>query len=328
MNQLKKNSWFIALVAIVVGSLVGMAYYAIFQSLGEVFSIAFLAMVPAVMGVTAALLTPKEQSGRAYLNAALSILIVFLLTVIFLFEAVFCWLILAPIALIAAFIGVFIVNLFKRRTGGEARALYTFILLPMAILPIESQLPDATVYQTTHNSIVIEATAATVWDAIKSVPTIEGHEYQTSWTHLMGLPRPLAATLSHEGVGGVRTAGFTSGLSFLEEVTDWQPNKTLAFNIVAQGTGSERLAFPLGPEIGGRFVDVESGRYTIEVIDDTTVVLHLVSTQRLTSKMNAYAGFWVDAVMSDLQSTILDVIKLRSENREAVTDGFKVRKTI
>ncbi len=336
MDRFKDNSWVIACIAILVGAVVGLIYYGVFSALGEIFSIAFIFFVPTVMGVVAALLTPKDKPKRAYSNAALAILIVFVVTVAALYEGLVCWVILAPIALVAAFVGVFIVNLFRGRRAGKVQILYTLIFLPVVVFPIENQIPDATIYQTTHNSIVIEASVETVWHAIKSVPTIQESEYHTSWTHRLGFPRPLAATLSHEGVGGVRTAGFTSGLSFLEEVTDWQPNKTLAFSIVVQGEPEERIAFPLGPEIGGRFVDVESGRYTIEVIDDTKVVLHLVSTQRLTSKLNAYAGFWVDAVMGDLQSTILEVIKSRCENgtlAEHETDyeieyEFEIRKTL
>ena len=317
MNRVRNNPFYIAIISIFAAALLGLLYYGIFARLGEIFSIAFLLFVPLSMGIIAALMNSKDNPQRAYSAATLAIVLVFIVTVIAMVEGFICWIILAPIALAAAFIGVFLVNIFKNGRSGHVHLLYTLVFLPLAVLPVESQLPDATIYQTTHNSIVIQASAETVWNAIKSVPTIQQSEYKTSWTHRLGFPRPLAATLSYEGVGGVRTAGFTSGLSFLEEVTDWQPNKTLAFSIVAQGEGEERIAFPLGPEIGGRFVDVESGRYTIETImndnGDEAVVLHLVSTQRLSSKLNAYAGFWVNAVMADLQGTILEVIKKRSE---------------
>jgi len=322
LDKVKKHPIFIPFFAAIAGAILGLLYYFSFARLGEIFSIAFLFIVPFSMGVIASLLTPKEKPQReSYFNAVLAIFIVFIITVVSFFEGIVCWIILAPIALASALIGVLISNLFKGRGRTQVQLLSVLIFLPMAVLPIESQFSDATIYQTTHNSITIQASADTVWNAIKSVPEIQESEYRTSWTHRLGFPRPLAATLSHEGVGGVRTAGFSSGLSFLEEVTDWQPNKTLAFHIVAQGEAEDRIAFPLGPEIGGRFVDVESGRYTIEVIDESTVVLHLVSTQRLTSKLNAYAGFWVNAVMSDLQGTILEVIKLRCE-QVALTAGY------
>lgn len=308
-----RNPLLIATIAVLAGALYGIVNYFVFKALNGLMTASFLFLVPLVVGVVAALLSPIDKPAKGYQNAALAILMVVIATTLWQYESLFCWLILAPIALTAAEIGVFIVNLVRKRNAAQTRVLFSLMLLPALAMPVESLVPDATVYQSTHNSIVIEAPPELVWQAIKSVPTIQKHEYKTSWTHRLGLPRPLAATLSHEGVGGVRTAGFSSGLSFLEEVTDWQENKTLAFSIKAQGNAKERTAFNLGPDIGGQFVDVTSGRYTIEVLDNDTVLLHLVSTQRLTSKMNSYAGFWVHAVMSDLQGTILEVIKNRCE---------------
>ncbi len=308
-----KNPWFIAVVAVLAGAAYGILNYFIFRAFDELFLISFLVLVPLVVGVVAALLSPRDKPAKAYQNAALAIFLIALCTTLWQYESLFCWIILAPIALSAALVGSFIVTVFRKRSSQQSNLLFSLMLLPVLALPIESNLPSESIYQTTHNSILIEASAETVWQAIKSVPIIQEHEYTPSWTQRLGLPRPLDASLSHEGVGGIRTANFSNGLSFLEEVSDWQPNKTLAFSIEAQGNSSERKAFALGPDIGGDFVDVTSGRYHIEVLDDTKLLLHLVSTQRLTSTMNSYAGFWVNAVMSDLQSSILQVIKKRSE---------------
>ena len=44
----------------------------------------------------------------------------------------------------------------------------------------------------------------------------------------------MEATLSHEGVGGVRNASFTGGLLFIETVDVWEPGQRLAFSIAAQ----------------------------------------------------------------------------------------------
>jgi len=308
-----KNPLLIAIISVLAGAAYGVLNYFIFSLFGGLMTVSFIFMVPLVVGVVAALLSPLDEPAKAYQSAALSIVIIAIGTTLWQYESLFCWIILAPIALGAAMLGAFIVEAFRRRNKTKTNVLFSLMLLPLMAVQLEHNIPDATVYQTTHNSILIEASPDLVWQAIKSVPTIQKDEYKTSWTHRLGLPRPLAATLSHEGIGGVRTAGFSNGLSFLEEVTDWQENKTLAFTIEAQGNAQERTAFNLGPDIGGQFVDVTTGRYSIELLDDDTVLLHLVSTQRLTSKMNSYAGFWVNAVMSDLQSTILEVIKNRTE---------------
>ena len=309
-----KNPWLIALASVLGGAVYGLLHYFIFRFDDELMTVSFIFLVPLAMGVVAALLSPISKPARSYGHAALAILFVTVGTTIWQYESMFCWVILAPIAFVFASLGVFIVNLFRKRFSQQSNLLFGLVLLPVVAMQLEQSLPDATTYQTTHTSVVIHASPERVWDAIKSVPEIQPHEYKTSWTHAMGLPRPLAATLSHEGVGGVRRAGFSNGLEFLEEVSDWQVNKTLAFSITAQGQADARRAFYLGPEIGGKFVDVQSGRYTLEGLDNGQTLLHLYSTQRLSSKLNLYAGFWVHAVMRDLQSTILEVIKNRCEN--------------
>lgn len=314
MRKLFGDPWYAAPAGALGGALYGLVSYFIFRNLlNDLLSVAFILLVPMSMGVIAALLTPRGQTRRSFANASLAIVIVMLVTMVFNYESFFCWLILLPLAILAAAIGVVFVLIFKHSRGSNVSILYSLMVVPFLALPLELSLPDSTSYQTSHNSIVIGAPTETVWNAIKSVPTIREHEYRRSWTHRLGLPRPLAATLDHEGVGGVREASFSSGLSFLEEITLWQPEQDLAFRIVAQGEGDARRAFALGPEIGGKFVDVVSGRYSLEPLPDGTTLLHLYSTQRMTSKFNLYAGLWINAVMRDLQGTILEVIKARCE---------------
>ncbi len=278
-----KNSWLIALISVCAGAVYGIINYFLFRKLEGLMAPSFLFLVPLVVGLVAALLTPEERPIKAYQNAALSILVIAIITTLWQYESLFCWVILAPIALLAAAIGAFIVNMVRYWSKSKARVLFGLVILPAVAFQFENAIPAETIFKTTHTSILIEAPAHAVWQEIKSVSTISASEYRDSWTHLFGLPRPLAATLSYEGVGGMRIAGFSNGLSFYEKV------------------------------IGGQFVDVISGRYTIEEISDSKSLLHLTSTQRLSSKLNSYAGFWVNAVMADLQNTILKVIKHRSE---------------
>jgi hypothetical protein len=58
---------------------------------------------------------------------------------------------------------------------------------------------------------------------------------------------------------------------------------------------------------------VLQGEYHIEPIGGHRAVLHLSSRHRLSTRFNAYAGLWSDAIMRDIQQSILLVIKHRSE---------------
>ena len=56
------------------------------------------------------------------------------------------------------------------------------------------------------------------------MPAIRPAELRDSWTRRIGFPRPVEATLLHEGIGGVL---------FLQTVTRWEPHRNLAFTIRA-----------------------------------------------------------------------------------------------
>jgi len=68
--------------------------------------------------------------------------------------------------------------------------------------------------------------------------------------------------------------------------------------------------------IGGRHFDVLDGEYRLEPLADGDILLHLTSHQRLSTDFNGYAGLWTDAVMQNLQTSILEVIKHRCEHAQ------------
>jgi hypothetical protein len=65
--------------------------------------------------------------------------------------------------------------------------------------------------------------------------------------------------------------------------------------------------------VGGRYFDVLRGTYEIVELSETSSLLKLSSEVKISTRFNFYAGFWAKFLMSDIQNTILDVIKLRAE---------------
>ena len=66
-------------------------------------------------------------------------------------------------------------------------------------------------------------------------------------------------------------------------------------------------------KVGGRYFDVLEGEYELGPLAGGDTLLHLSSRVRVSTHFNAYAGFWTDAVMRSIQSSILQVIKQRAE---------------
>lgn len=79
-------------------------------------------------------------------------------------------------------------------------------------------------------------------------------------------------------------------------------------------TGGSFITLDEHVTIGGRYFDVLHGEYRLEVLPNGDTLLHLSSQQRLSTDFNGYAGLWSDAVMRNLQTSILEVIQHRCEH--------------
>ncbi|MBF5042044.1 MULTISPECIES: hypothetical protein [Myxococcaceae] len=207
-------------------------------------------------------------------------------------------------------------HLQRKRGASTGRYTVAVLLLPFLMAPLESQVAASRQLREVDTAIDIEAPPAVVWQHIIRVRAFQPEEHRPALSHLIGFPRPVEATLSHEGVGGVRHASFERGVVFVETVTTWVPERELAFSIRADPSTIPPTALDAHVTVGGPYFDVLDGRYRIEPLGARRVRLHLSSTHRLSTHFNPYSGAWTDFVMRDVQRYILAILKDRCE-REA-----------
>jgi hypothetical protein len=159
--------------------------------------------------------------------------------------------------------------------------------------------------------IEINAPAAVIWQNIIRVRAIT--EPLDGYFYRMGFPKPIEATLSAERVGGVRRASFERGLTFIETIDVWEMEHKLSFSIKSDPSSVPLTTLDEHVMVGGRYFDVLRGTYEIVELSETSSLLKLSSEVKISTRFNFYAGFWAKFLMSDIQNTILDVIKLRAE---------------
>ncbi len=234
----------------------------------------------------------------------------------FLIEGWICIVMYLPVGLVLSSVGGVVAGLIARnkrlkRVGNITTVCILF--LPFIFSPLEPSLCNRHDIRTVENVIEVQASPDAVWDQIKTVSAIRKDELQPSWSHRIGFPDPIAATLSYEGVGGVRQASFDGGVLFIEVVDVWEPQQRLAFSIHPQTAQIPNKTLDEHVTVGGPYFDVLRGEYRIEPLADGKVRLHLTSWQRVSTDFNWYAHFWTDAVMSDLQKRILHVVQQRAE---------------
>lgn len=316
MSLLNKRTVALTMLGAVAYGLVARLAFSDSLPIAVPMTFTFIFLVPMAVGyATVAGTPPGERVARREgpflaLGAAAMVLITVLAIGV---EGLICVVMMTPIFLMMALLGsalAFAVRSFRNRRL-RASALLVVLVLPYAAGPLEQRLPQVQSRRIVENRIRIRADEATVWNQIIRVPAIRPEEYETTFIHHIGFPRPIEATLSHEGVGGVRLASFERGVLFRETVTEWTPLRRLSFTIAADSIPTKTLDQHV--TVGGEYFDVLDGTYEIVPIAPGEVELRLWSTHRLSTHFNAYASLWTDFVMRQIQGNILQVVRDRAE---------------
>jgi hypothetical protein len=308
-----------------IGFLYGLGLRLLANSQGAhyvVMTVGFICFMPFAMGCITVYFAEIGEPRRIWTWVWLpwvplvAALVAMMLTVL---EGLICIAMFAPLAMILASVGGLLGGLAARliRSNRAKRFTMTCVMaLPLVTAPWEKHVLYRLEEREVENVIDINASPEAIWRNIESVPAIRSDELPASWSHRIGFPDPVEATLSHEGAGGVRNATFTGGLSFLETVDVWEPRHRLAFTIAAQTDAIPPTTLDEHVRVGGPYFDVLRGEYRLETLGNGRTRLHLSSRHRISTDFNWYAHLWTDAVMSDLQKRILIVIRQRCEAPE------------
>jgi hypothetical protein len=292
------------------------------NSSGWIMTIAFLFFVPLAMGYLTVNrhLHAANTEGFAWYEwfflPWVAVLLTMFVSILVKWEGFICLIFAGPIMLFSSLLGGIAARLAWGKLKDRSPGMLSAFALPLLLLIVETHIPSPYEIRTINTEILIHAPASTVWDNIKSVRAIQSSELPGSWVSRIGFPSPVAATLSHEGVGGIRQASFTGGLVFFETVNRWDPQQDLRFSIHANTESIPRSTLDEHVTIGGEFFDVLNGEYRLEQRPNG-IVLHLSSRERLSTHLNPYAGEWTDAVMIAIQKQILAVIRNRCETGSA-----------
>jgi hypothetical protein len=287
----------------------------------DVVSLSFLLGLPLSIGAITAFFM-HDKPLRGFLLSMLIMAVVLGFTVFLALEIWICVLMVAvPMFLLAG--AVFLVavgcgwlwNKFIAEGEKPKRmnvfALFTFLLIPYIFVPIEAQFKSPDLYRTVEDSILITSSPELVWENIVRMDTITTEEQFPTAFQIIGIPRPIRATLREEGLGQLRRGYFEYGLEFQEVITVWEPYEEIRFTVRVY---HNNLESPALAQIGGEYLDIVEAGYRIEDLGNGQIRLYLDSRYRVTTSFNDYAVLWADWIMHDFQSYVLRTVKARVED--------------
>ena len=321
MSSIERHNFHYA-IAVAAGLLVALLGRFAFASrllddAGGLLMLCFLVLIPMALGATTAHFTPPTAKWmwRTVWSPFLTVVLFLFMALLLHLEGLICVLIISPLFLVTACLGAKLYIRFteNRPNRNKTYTLSAFALLPFLMAPVESQFAAPDDLRRVENTVVIAAPIDVVWQNIIRVRPIEATDLGSSLIDNIGFPRPVEATLTHEGIGGVRYATFERGVEFIETVDVWEPQHRLSFSIVPNTATIPPTTFDEHVTVGGRFFDVLRGTYELEAAGAGHTRLILYSEQRLSTRLNPYAGLWTDYVMSEIQRRILIVIQRRCE---------------
>ncbi|HEV3049342.1 MAG TPA: hypothetical protein VGX50_03495 [Longimicrobium sp.] len=314
MSLLNRRIVALAVLGAVAYGLIGRLAFSEKLPIAVPMTFTFIFLIPMAVGYLAATGDRGEWRAREAVLLPFGAALMVLITVLAIgVEGLICVVMMLPVFLVMALVGGTLAWAVRKVRDRRLRAsaLLAVLMLPYAAGPVEQRIPQMQSRRVVENRIRIRADPAAVWRQIIRVPAIRPEEYRTTFIHRIGFPRPIEATLSHEGVGGVREASFERGVLFRETVTQWVPRRRLSFTIAVDSIPTKTLDQHV--TVGGEYFDVLDGTYEIVPIGPGETELRLWSTHRLSTHFNAYAALWTDFVMRQIQGNILEVVRARAE---------------
>lgn len=279
-------------------------------------SIAYIFVLPLILGAIPVLFSTKEQlkSYKTYLLLPWGIVMTFFfLSFVSGFEGMICLIVIVAPFLLLGTLGAFIFRLIKLRNEGNGTKLYASLLIPFLALAIESNFQATDQYHTVRTTIEIDADKHKVWENVKNVTNIKHAEISTHFIHLIGIPKPLNGQLDKNAVGGIRHITWEKGIKFEEKIKTWEEGNGFSYDINVDPKSIPPTTLDEHVMIGGKYFDVVEGSYKIDKISNTKNLVTLTCKYRVTTSLNLYSKLWADFILDDFNEMILEVIKKRSE---------------
>lgn len=310
-------------IGIILGALYGLGVRFLLNprdnSAGEIYdyyniyTISFIWILPIVISIIPILFAKNEvleSKWKQFVFPFLSVLLFFIFTLSSGIEDWLCILLIAfPFLLTAGIVGLILGPIIKNRNSNK---LYSIVLLPFILSPIESLIPNKSEHFSVESKIVIKTDKQTVWKNLIEVPEIKDKEYDKGFFNYIGVPRPIKSELEIINGTEYRIGYFSDELKLYETISKVDPLNFVEFNIHINE--SELRDLPTDKHLlKSDYFSFDNISYELQEVSANKTELILRCNYTLDSKMNGYANFWADKIIKDFESRLLNSLKLKIE---------------
>lgn len=310
-------------IGIILGVLYGLSLRLLWEvealrDVGGLVTVSFMFFVPFVIGFIRIhfeyKVSPDLPVGRMITISWQPIFFFLLASVVTLLEGSICVAMALPAFMFFSSLGGITAGYINRYLSNKRNTtLMSVVLLPIFIAPIEVNLFDSTKTYTVENSITIYASPSMVWKQLGEVELIHDDEFDVTLTSLIGVPRPIKASMSAKGVGAVRTSEWEKGVLFREVITSWEPNKRMTYSFDIDPEAIPDHALDKHVKLGGEYFSPLNGGYYLSEDHAGNTVLTLKTRLIDNTNFGVYSRVWGELIFRDFHNSLLKLMKSRAE---------------
>lgn len=305
-----------------LGIFFGVVYGLIIRLLGDtekfvefynIYSISFLWITPIIIALFPILFASNQiykSKTKLFFYPIITIILFLITALITRIEDLVCLLIIGfPFLLVAGLIGILLGTFVKDRIN---KNIYSIILIPLLLNPIENLIPNKEQIYNVSSEIVIKRKPADIFPNLLSVPAISENEYTNGFYQIIGIPRPISSEILINENEMYRIGHFTDDLKLYEYVSEIQVNRFVNFKIDL--SKSQLRNTPTDQHLlESNYFNFENINYTLKPVSENETKIILNCEYKIGSKMNFYANFWANSIIVDFEKRLLESIKLKLE---------------
>jgi hypothetical protein len=299
------------------------------NGIGGLVTFSFMFIVPFVIGFIRIYFEYKvhdKLSAREMTVIAWQPIFVFLLvSVVTLLEGSICVLIALPAFMLCSSLGGLTAGYGLKYFNNKQGTLSCVALLPFLIAPVEVNLFKSSKIYTIENIVIIDASPSNVWKQLGNVNQIGKDELSFSFTQLMGIPSPISANMSGAEVGSIRTSVWEKGVKFDEVITEWKVNEKMSYRFDIDPDVIPDTSLDKHVKLGGAYFSPLTGFYKIKYLTDGKSELTLSTTVQDNTNFGVYSRIWGEFIFRDFHTSLLKLMKTRSELTHRSSIGAKER---